>query len=268
MMTEKYKSLLYREWKVSKKFYLLRIVLLLLFTALLGGGMTYAINVAAVSAEVTKEAAAAAEGAADVAWIFLFYLLVLFMAAASGEDNGVYKSDVNSGWLKYSWALPVTAHEKAVTKLTFRGIVVLIGTVYMFVSIGVISGITGFAHMKTVVYAFFWCLDFCLLLDTIKDFIIMRAVDVKAVKKMGNIALVVIIVAIDLPYLMKAIQGTPPEDILEGKMMTMIKNNDISGLTELVTIPDLWGGIGILLLFVILIGGFLLSRKNFERRNA
>lgn len=266
---EKYKSLLFREWKVSKKFYLLRIVLLLLFTLMLGGLMVYLSNTGAVETVVVEgETVPAAEGAMDVAFIFLSYLLVLFMAAASGEDNGVYKSDVNSGWLKFSWALPVTAHEKAVTKLTFRGIVVLIGTVYMFVSIGMISGITGFAHMKTVVFAFFWCLDFCLLLDTIRDFVIMRAVDMKAVKKMGNIALLVIIVAIDLPYFMKAMQGTPPEDILDSKMVTMMKNNDISGLTELVTIPDLWGGIGILLLFVILIGGFLLSRKNFERRNA
>lgn len=260
---EKYKSLLYREWKITKKFYLLRIVLLVLFTALLGGIAKFVVNVS-----TGPEAVAGAAEFIDWALIFFFYLLVLFMAAASGEDNGVYKSDVSSGWLKFSWALPVTAHEKAVTKLTFRGIVVLIGTVYMFVSIGVISGITGFAHMKTVVFAFFWCLDFCLLYDAIKDFIIMRAVDVKAVKKMGNIALVVIIVAIDLPYFMKAMQGTPPEDILDSKMVTMMKNNDFSGLTELITIPDLWGGIGILLLFVILIGSFLLSRKNFERRNA
>ncbi len=267
-MTEKYKSLLYREWKVSKKFYLLRIVLILLFTLMLGGVMIYWSTGAVGTLVIEGETVPATEGPMDVTFIFLFYLLVLFMAAASGEDNGVYKSDVNSGWLKFSWALPVTAHEKAVTRFSFRGIVVLIGTLYMFASIGVICGITGFAHMKTVVYAFFWCLDFCLLLDTIKDFVIMRAVDMKAVKKMGNIALVVIIVAIELPYFMKAIQGTPPEDILEGKMMTMIKNNDFSGLTELITIPDLWGWVGILLLFVILIGGFLLSRKNFERRNA
>lgn len=268
-MTEKYKSLLFREWKVSKKFYLLRIVLLLLCTLMLGGLMVYITTTGVVETVVVEgETVPAAEGATDWAFIFLLYLLVLFMAATSGEDTGVYKADVNSGWLKYSWALPVTAHEKAVTKLTFRGIVVLIGTVYMFVSIGVISAIAGFTHMKTVVYAFFWCLDFCLLLDTIRDFVIMRAVDMKAVKKMGNIALLVIIVAIDLPYFMKAMQGTPPEDILDSKMVTMMKNNDFSGLTELITIPDLWGWVGILLLFVILIGGFLLSRKNFERRNA
>lgn len=263
MMTEKYKSLLYREWKVSKKFYLIRIVLLLLFTALLGCAAIFIVN-----ASTNQASEAGAAEALDFALIVFFYLLVLFIAAASGEDNGVYKADVNSGWLKFSWALPVTAHEKAVTRFVFRGIVVLIGTIYMFAAIGAICGITGFSHMKTVVYAFFWCLDFCLLYDAIKDFIIMRAVDVKAVKKMGNIAMVVIIVLIDLPYLMAFLGGKPLKSEFESKLDAMMASGDLSGLLDLVTIPDLWGGVGILLLFVILIGCFFISRKNFERRNA
>ncbi len=254
---EKYKSLLYREWKITKKFYLLRIVLLLLFTALLGGGMIYAVN---VGVEVG--------GANDGAWLFLLYLLVLFIAAASGEDNGVYKSDVNSGWLKYSWALPVTAHEKAVTRSAFRAIVVLIGTIYMFVSIGVICAITGFARMATVVYVFFWGLDIILIFHMVHDFIIMRAVDKKMLKKMSNVAITIFIVVISIPDIIVFILGKPINSGFENKMDALAETGDLSGLTELLTISDLGGWIGILLLFVILIGGFLLSRKNFERRNA
>lgn len=263
MMTEKYKSLLYREWKVSKKFYLLRIVLLLLFTALLGGTVLFLMN-----ASTGPEAEAGVAEALDWTLIFFFYLLVLFMAAASGEDNGVYKSDVSSGWLKYSWALPVTAHEKAVTKYVFRGILILAGTIYMFASVGAICAITGFAHMKTVVYAFFWCLDAILATYIVRDYIVMNAVDMKALKKMGNIAIIVFVIVFELPAFMRIIRGVPPEEILDIKLTAMINAGDYRGLVELISIPDLWGCIGILLLVVIFVGGFLLSRKNFERRNA
>lgn len=260
---EKYKSLLYREWKITKKFYLLRIVLLVLFTVMLGGGTIYAVN-----ASAGREVAAGAAEALDWVLIFFFYLLVLFIAAASGEDNGVYKSDVSSGWLKYSWALPVTAHEKAVTKYVYRGILILAGTIYMFASVGIISAITGFAHMKTVVYAFFWCLDAILAMYIGRDYIVMNAVDVKALKKMGNIAVIVFVIVFELPAFTRMIRGVPPEEVLDAKLTAMINADDYSALEELITIPDFWGYIGILLLFVIFVVGFLLSRKSFERRSA
>lgn len=260
---EKYKSLLYREWKITKKFYLLRIVLLVLFTVLLGGGVIFSVN-----ASTGQEVEAGAAEALDWALIFFFYLLVLFIAAASGEDNGVYKSDVSSGWLKYSWALPVTAHEKAVTKYVFRGILISAGTIYMFASVGTISAIIGFAHMKTVLYAFFWCLDAILATYIVRDYIVMNAVDVKALKKMGNIAIVVFVIVFELPAFMRIIRGVPPEEVLDAKITAMINAGDYSAILELITIPDLWGCIGILLLFVIFVGGFLLSRKSFERRSA
>lgn len=260
---EKYKSLLYREWKITKKFYLLRIVLLVLFTVMLGGGTIYAVN-----ASAGREVAAGADEALDWALIILFYLLVLFMAAASGEDNGVYKSDVSSDWLKYSWALPVTAHEKAVTKYVFRGILVLSGTIYMFASVGAICAITGFAHMKTVVYAFFWGLDAILAYTIVKDFIVMNAVDMKSLKKMWNIVFIAFVIVFELPYILDAIRGVPPEDLIDEKLKAIVENSDYSVAIELVSIPDFWGYIGILLLFVIFVVGFLLSRKSFERRSA
>ena len=260
---EKYKSLLYREWKITKKFYLLRIVLLVLFTALLGGVVKFVVN-----ASTGPEAVAGAAENIDWALIFFFYLLVLFMAAASGEDNGVYKSDVSSGWLKYSWALPVTAHEKAVTKYVFRGILVLAGTIYMFASVGAICAITGFAHMKTVVYAFFWGLDAILAYTIVKDFIVMNAVDMKSLKKMWNIVFIAFVIVFELPYILDVIRGVPPEDLIDEKLKAIVENGDYSVAIELVSIPDFWGYIGILLLFVIFVVGFLLSRKSFERRSA
>ena len=138
----------------------------------------------------------------------------------------------------------------------------------MFASVGIICAITGFAHMKTVVYAFFWCLDAILATYIVRDYIVMNAVDVKALKKMGNIAIIVFVIVFELPAFMRIIRGVPPEEVLDAKLTAMIEKGDYSALEELITIPDFWGCIGILLLFVIFVVGFLLSRKSFERRNA
>ena len=78
----------------------------------------------------------------------------------------------------------------------------------------------------------------------------------------------VFLIVIELPAIMDAIRGVPPEDLLDEKLVAMVDSGDYSALEELITIPDLWGCIGILLLFVIFVVGFLLSRKSFERRSA
>ena len=85
---------------------------------------------------------------------------------------------------------------------------------------------------------------------------------------MGNIAVIVFVIVFELPAFTRMIRGVPPEEVLDAKLTAMINAGDYSALEELITIPDFWGYIGILLLFVIFVVGFLLSRKSFERRSA
>ena len=254
-MNEKYKALVYREWKIAKKFYVLRSILILLFVLLFGGIIVFSTR---------------AGVKADGVWLFFLYLIVLFIAVAIGENNGVYKSDVNVGWLRFSWALPLTACEKAIAKYIFKCIVILSGTLFTLVSLGIICVLSEFTRMTTVVFAFFWCLDVCLLFDLLRHAIMMRAVDTKTLKKICKKASIVIFVIISIPDVITLIQGKSifEKSPIESKIDAAIANSDFHMLADLMTIPKTWGFIGILLVFVLLIAGFAVTRKNYERRIA
>lgn len=256
-MKEKYKSLVYREWKVSKKFYAPRVTLLGLFFILLGY----------VAILIVKEPTNDSE-AATLGVLFLSYLFVACIAAMVGDDNGVHKADMDTGWLRFSWALPLTAFETVMGKYIFKVIVIAIGTIFMFVSVGAFTALTDFTLMAEVVYAFFWCLDVVLLFNVFRDLFMLRAVDIKTMKKMSTIFGVVGVALLFLPDILLlgnwATAGESFYSQVEQAFATM--NN--AKLIDLITIPDFWGFVGILLLFVILPVGFVVTRKSYERRNA
>ena len=257
---EKYKSLVYREWKVSKKHYVPRMVLLGLFLILVGF-----VIILFVKEPVTDPAEAEA-GTLGV--LFLSYLFVACIAAMIGDDNGVHKADVDTGWLRFSWALPLTAFETAMGKYIFRVLLILVGALFVFVSVGALTAFTYFDLMAEVVYAFILCLDAVLLYDLLHKAFILRAVDKKTMKKMSTIFGAVGVALLCLPDILfwgkAATEGEGFETQMEQAFATM--NN--AKLLDLLTIPDFWGVLGILLLFVILAAGFVVTWKGYERRNA
>lgn len=256
-MMEKYKSLVYREWKVSKKFYVPRVTLLGLFFILLGY----------VAILIAKEPTNDSE-AATLGVLCLSYLFVACIAAMVGDDNGVHKADVDTGWLRFSWALPLTAFEVAMGKYIFKAVMILIGTIFMFVSVWAFTALTDFTLMAEVVYAFFWVLDVVLLFNVFRDLFMLRAVDKKTLKKLSTIFGIVGVALLFLPDILLlgnwATAGESFYSQVEQAFATM--NN--AKLIDLITIPDFWGWIGILLLFVILAAGFVVTWKSCERRNA
>lgn len=259
-MKEKYKSLVYREWKVSKKFYAPRVALLGLFLILMGPILVFIGN--------SEVSATDPPGTQTMSCLFLFYLLIACIAAMAGEDNGVHKADVDTGWLRFSWALPLTAFEVTMGKYIFKVVMILIGTIVMFVSVGTLTALTDFTLMAEVVYAFFWCLNVVLLFNLFSNLFMLRAVDKKTLKKMSTISGIMGVALLFLPDIWFLLSGKSSENTVESNMEQAFESVDYNRLLDLLTIPDFWGWIGILLLFVILAAGFVVTWKGYERRNA
>lgn len=257
-MIEKYKSLVYREWKVSKKYYAPRTVLLGLFLILLG----YVVIL------IAKDPTTDPPEATTMGILCLSYLFIACIAAMAGDDNGVHKADVDTGWLRFSWALPLTAFETAMGKYIFRVIVIAIGTTFMFVSVGTFTALMDFTLMAEVVYAFFWCLDVVLLFNLFSNLFMLRAVDKKTLKKLSTIFSIVGVALLFLPDIWLLLSGKVSVNTFESDMDQAFESADYNRLIDLMTIPDFWGWVGILLLFVILAAGFVVTWKSYERRNA
>lgn len=258
-MKEKYKSLVYREWKVSKKYYAPRVALLGLFLILLGYVLVL----------ISKDPATDPPEAATMGFLFLFYLFTACVAAMAGDDNGVHKADVYTGWLRFSWALPLTAFETAMGKYIFRALVILVGTIFMFVSVGALTVLIDFTLMTEVVYVFFWCLDVVLLFNLFSNLFMLRAVDKKTLKKLRTISSIVFVALLFLPDLLYLFgKEKTTGNSFYSKIIRAFESADYDMALDLVTIPDFWGWVGILLLFVILVAGFVVTWKSYERRNA
>jgi hypothetical protein len=122
--------------------------------------------------------------------------------------------------------------------------------------------------MAEVVYAFFLCLDVVLLFNLFSNLFMLRAVDKKTLKKMSTISGIMGVALLFLPDIWFLLSGKSSENTVESNMEQAFESVDYNRLLDLLTIPDFWGWIGILLLFVILAAGFVVTWKSYERRNA
>lgn len=262
---EKYKSLLFREWKVTKKFYISKIFLFLVFVALFA--------VAAYVATPKNDGAAT-----DVTILALGLSLFLgcLPAVLVAEDNGLYKSDVNFGWLNFSQALPVTSFDKALAKYLFKTIVILAGLALTLLAVAGICFQVGAPIQMSGVYAFIWVVDVVLVCDLVKQYIIMHTIDTKYIKRIWYIGNIILIVWLMLPidvfsnskirnFFEISMRG-PSGNISEAEKELL--NRAYTALFDFLTISHLSGCIGFLLMIVILIVSFVVTRRCYERRKA
>ncbi len=255
---EKYKALLYREWKISRRFYLLRVLLLLLFDLMVIGIFMGEFEASEVSqAEIT------------LMYVFVSYLIVLLGGAIIGEDNGVYKADVDTGWFRFSQALPLTAFEKAVTRYLFKGLVLLIGSLMIFVPLSVIYGMTKFTQVATVVYLFFFAVDAILLYEVVRYILTMCISDADKSRRVKRIVGVVAGIMIFLSEIRVLLNAS---DHINGSGLnfaeTIPEADVFAKMLDVMIIPNCWGWVSIPLLFVLLAVGFVTTWKSYERRNA
>ena len=103
----KFRSLMFRELRLSRKFIILQFVLQFAWMALIWG-MLFSLD----ASEVTPE-----EQSAMVDTVILMNALIGAMSLLIDES---FKADVNSGWLNYSYALTITPVERTASRFVRR----------------------------------------------------------------------------------------------------------------------------------------------------
>ena len=249
----KYKSLVFREWKLSQKHYISKILLFLLFVVMFGLAM-FVLGGQAAEEETTLDGFA----------LLISYLIGIVGVIYVAEDNGVYKADVNSGWLAYSWALPLTAFEKAMAKYILKAVVIVVGMTLIILGAVVLYTIAGCTISINTVLSFFLFLDGILIYDMVRQFILMYATDSKALKKMGSIASAVGVALLFLPDLFSGGET----DAFDEDFSSVEGLAAFNEMTRTLVIPTFWGCAGVVFMFVLLIVGFVMTWKSYERRLA
>ena len=175
MRTERVKALIWREWKLSRKFYisgfasLFGIILVFLLFEL---SMRFG-NLKSLDSDELR-----------VIRMFIWSLTLMLTAygptAVSASENGTHKKDIQANWLKYSYTLPVTPNERAAARMI---LLLCIQAVGFLLSAGGLSFSMKMLGSHFSIYAFLILLvilDIGLLMLLIQYAFILRARDTKS----------------------------------------------------------------------------------------
>lgn len=253
----KYKSLIFREMKISRKVYFSAFITVVAFIAL------FILSIFVVGKDLNEGESL------DVFVLMASYMCSIVTATIFADNSSVFKADIASGWRRYSIALPVTPLENTIARYSVKFIEIIIGMIITIIGSISISAIGGCSFSPAVIFCFFIFLDLFLVFDIIYQSIISRANDMKSLKKLGMIASGIGIAIFTLLEFIPL--DSEIEIILESLMKDIEESNSplvLNKYVEYVTIPNTAGYIGIALTFLILAVGFIITLKNNERREA
>lgn len=173
----KLRSLIFREFKVCPKLYIIKFVVLFAFFVFVIGGTFLFTNLFEELPEKGNTLKSFAE---------MFSMLIMLYSTVVFADDSTFKSDLNSGWNSYSYVLPLTASERSAVKLirfiSTLGISVLLG----MVGVIIINYIAGIQFQIGYVVIQFILFDLLLLSKIIIDFFVLRARNTDEYKKMQD----------------------------------------------------------------------------------
>ena len=173
-----YRSLIYRELKLTRKRFILMLILFLLLALLV---MTPAF-LGAFSETLEPE-----EDPLAVTLLFTGFV-ALTGGVLAGTNNGLQKADISSGWKRYSFILPATARQQALSDLLIKlGYIVFFGALSLVYCLiyGIIAGSNVISHTMNI---YFGTVSALMLVDTAYSYIVMFARDKTQLKIMGVIA--------------------------------------------------------------------------------
>ena len=252
---KKYSSLIFRELKLSRKYHIGGIAVIIVFELLMLLSMFVSGGQYVRNGE-----------SMDVFAICLSYMFAALTAGCIAGDNGVLKSDMASGWKKYSFALPVTAFEKTAARYIIKLAEIIIGAVLTFIGSVLIYKVGGSDMSPAVMYCYFICLDLFLIIDIVYQAVIFRANDMNSLKKLGTIGGIIgAVILFALEFIPSGISDSELEAFMT-EVETASSSVILNKYINFVTIPDTVGIIGIMLTVVILAAGFVSMLKNNGRR--
>ena len=182
-----YRSLIFRELKLTRKRFILMLILflllsLLMLTAIILGGLSGA-------SEMNEELLSIV--------IFASGVVTQTGGFMAGTNNGLQKADINSGWKRYSFVLPATAKQQALSdlliKLSFILLFGLLSAAFALVCItvsGINTAVEGFNPVCMMLNTYLVTVCAVMLVDIAYSYIMMFANDKNQLKIIGIIAFV------------------------------------------------------------------------------
>ena len=242
-MMKLYRSLVYRELKLTWKHYFLYLVLYSLM------GLLFMLPlVLSGEGSFDKKSGLSYETGKSIIQMFAV-LLALLGAVTSGSTNNVQKMDINSGWKRYSYTLPLTAGEKAMSDFLLKILVFLLFGVLSSVFVLGISYGSGYdvmcfmLNMYLIMSAEIW------LIDAIESGSVVIGLNSSVVK---SVLITIILLTAIFPVSGKI------TNVSTGAEYSVFDLAERSS-TLIFSIP---------FFVVVCIGYYLIMRKAYERREA
>ncbi len=176
-----YRSLVYREWRLSRGHYILMTILFLLTeTVFILPVLVEKQSLLEMTAEELRETKV------SIAVIALFLAAIGgFMA---GMNNRVHKADIASGWKRYSYALPPTAKQRAASDLMMKLLMMAFFAALVLIYAAASKAIIGGKIIGSTVSTYLIVSSIALVFDTIYCGILLMANSKNDLKKFGIIA--------------------------------------------------------------------------------
>lgn len=251
------KSMIFRELKILKKSYFATFLMIIAMTALILLAF-YVLITQQIDGNQNVEGFA----------LVMSYILSLIVGGSIASDDIVLKSDMACGWHRYSLVLPLTAHDKSKAKYITKAMVIAVGGIFVAVMSLPVFLLGKCDYSLAPIFLYICVVDFFLVYDIIRQSILMRATDLKSFKKLSIIAGVVIIALVVV--LEFAFSGASEFSTKMEKIFAEIETADspaiLNKYVSFITMPAYVGAIAFVLMLVILFVSFLITKKNYERR--
>ena len=182
-----YRSLIYRELKLTRKRCILMLILFLLLSLML----LLPIMIGGLSGDSEMD-----EELISIVWL-ASGIVALTGGFLAGTNNGLQKTDINSGWKRYSFILPPTAKQQALsdllTKLCYILFFGLLSVAFLMVSkivSGINTAVEGIDPICRMLNIYLGAVCAVMLVDIAYSYIMMFANDKKQLKLISALAFV------------------------------------------------------------------------------
>ena len=246
------RSLIFREYKLSRGHQLLMLILFLL----VAGCMLIPFILGGDDFEP-------ADLEEEIASLYIYPLLVGIVGGVfAGNNNGVHKADINSGWKRYSAVLPPTSSQIAFAETIYKmGFALLLGAVTVAFS-GIIYGYTGFSTYVFGMNIFLMCAGFFIISDAVYSYILLLAKDEKDAKKYRMIGFFAVAGVLKVLSMFAEKKAKTAMDYSEKSIFMNIAKIAETAASEKVLV------VSAVLFAVSIVVYFIMIRKSYERREA
>ena len=175
-----YRSLIYREFKLTRKRFLLMLILFLLLSILMMTPLMLGIYSEPADPDDDLQG--------------LVFVLDVFAALAggimAGTNNGVQKADISSGWKRYSFILPPTAKQQALCDLLTKLCYVLLFGLLSMAFAWLYTLAADYSTFGIMLSVYFIVVSAVMLVDVAYSYIIMFANDNNQLKLVKFLAFI------------------------------------------------------------------------------